>query len=460
MLSRTSSRSSSSVISSSSTEELVERTSEKQIRLPTVVSLASSSTKKSDSSTSNQENLLERRYGSVSHVAANAKKNTSSVSTTQELTSPGFPLDIWFEILDRIEEAGWTQKDVCNLYALGRTSKSFSEQVKTFITGRPELSIQINRLFSEVKISGIATSRIANLADIHRRTSDFRKTLWQVSEGSQLGAFAFPIIGAFALAGATVHAIRKKEIKIKMKKAKNSRDVKFTLSEVRQHDLKTVLSCAIKGEGTLLVDAAVRRGQSCDSVINALWTLNFLIGKYGSSREVYIELIGSDLSDQHLAEISQLSNNGFASIDFSDNRLSDIAIMIATLLPKWDLKRLILSNNRVSDAGAVALAKALSTEIGGKSVLAELRLDGNPVSPTGARALAIALQTNSTLSVLSLSVEAIDAKAAKALLEALMVKATPFKLILIGKLDDSIKGIFDKNKFPKQVQIDYVPDRE
>src|SRR4051812_47674451 len=58
MLSRTSSRSSSSVISSSSTEELVERTSEKQIRLPTVVSLASSSTKKSDSSTSNQENLL------------------------------------------------------------------------------------------------------------------------------------------------------------------------------------------------------------------------------------------------------------------------------------------------------------------------------------------------------------------------------------------------------------------
>jgi hypothetical protein len=41
-----------------------------------------------------------------------------------------------------------------------------------------------------------------------------------------------------------------------------------------------------------------------------------------------------------------------------------------------------------------------------------------------------------------------------------MVKATPFKLILIGKLDDSIKGIFDKNKFPKQVQIEYVPERE
>ena len=83
------------------------------------------------------------------------------------------------------------------------------------------------------------------------------------------------------------------------------------------------------------------------------------------------------------------------------NEISDAeAVYLARVIQRnfIPLKRLELSNNSISDAGAVALAQALHHN----STLTYLSLCNNSISDAGAVALAEALHHNSTLTLLKL----------------------------------------------------------
>ena len=82
------------------------------------------------------------------------------------------------------------------------------------------------------------------------------------------------------------------------------------------------------------------------------------------------------------------------------NEISDAEALAQAIQHNFiPLKRLDLSNNSISDAGAVALAQALHHN----STLTKLVLSNNSISAAGAVALAQALHHNSTLTWLNLS---------------------------------------------------------
>ena len=125
-----------------------------------------------------------------------------------------------------------------------------------------------------------------------------------------------------------------------------------------------------------------------------------------------LDLSDNSISDAGAVALAQaLHNSTMQKLDLSHNSISDDgAVALAQALHNSTMQKLDLSDNSISDDGAVALAQALPMH--------KLDLSNNSISDVGAVALAQALH-NSTMQKLDLSDNSISDDGAVALAQAL-----------------------------------------
>ena len=150
----------------------------------------------------------------------------------------------------------------------------------------------------------------------------------------------------------------------------------------------------------------------------------------GYSNIIYLS--NNSISDGGAVALAQAlhHNSTLEKLYLSNNSISDGgAVALAQALHhNSTLEKLDLSNNSISDAGAVALAQALHHN----STLKELDLSNNSISDGGAVVLAQALHHNSTLKRLYLSNNSISDAGAVPLAQALHHNSTLERLYLYG----------------------------
>ena len=136
----------------------------------------------------------------------------------------------------------------------------------------------------------------------------------------------------------------------------------------------------------------------------------------------------NEISDAEAAQVIQRNFIPLKRLDLSNNSISDAGAeaLAQALHHNSTLTQLDLSNNSISDAGAEALAQALHHN----STLTWLDLSNNSISDAGAVALAQTLHHNSTLTVLVLSNNSISDAGAVALAQALHHNSTLTGLVL------------------------------
>ena len=142
------------------------------------------------------------------------------------------------------------------------------------------------------------------------------------------------------------------------------------------------------------------------------------------------EWAGRHLTDEHMGAVSAMiaGNSQLEGLVLSRNRITDSgALLLAKALALSEsLRKLCLSGNRITDPGASALAAALPRmgwrrrgdadgKSGAGSLLEEVRLANNRIGDEGVTALAAALPALSQLSRLDLRCNSIGEAGAKAL---------------------------------------------
>ena len=146
--------------------------------------------------------------------------------------------------------------------------------------------------------------------------------------------------------------------------------------------------------------------------------------------DLIVNLSNNSISDAGAVALAQAlhHNSTLTDLNLSNNSISGAgAVALAQALHhNSTLTDLNLSHNSISGAGAVALAQALHHN----STLTDLNLSHNSISGAGAVALAQALHHNSTLTELDLSNNSIGDAGAAALAQALHHNSTLTKLFL------------------------------
>mmetsp|Transcript_42385 Transcript_42385/g.131210 ORF Transcript_42385/g.131210 Transcript_42385/m.131210 type:complete len:499 (+) Transcript_42385:30-1526(+) len=150
-----------------------------------------------------------------------------------------------------------------------------------------------------------------------------------------------------------------------------------------------------------------------------------------------LDLQGNDFGEPPVALISTLGRcPGLRALNLSSTRLSNGSVQaLLTLLPRapaTGLAALALSGNRLGDAGAAAVAKALVSF----PMLEELRLANNNISAEGLGALASALSVAPRLATLDLSAVKAGAPEERGALAAADAEALAAALKALPELRD------------------------
>jgi hypothetical protein len=125
-----------------------------------------------------------------------------------------------------------------------------------------------------------------------------------------------------------------------------------------------------------------------------------------------------DMGDTGVIALASRFPNTLVSLDLSENAVSDKgAISLASwLASSGDIKELRLGHNNIGDVGAAKLAAALTKN----TSLQTLDLSFNQIEGKGGRALAYSLKRNSTLQIMNLRHNRVESDGARLLAQALL----------------------------------------
>lgn len=153
-------------------------------------------------------------------------------------------------------------------------------------------------------------------------------------------------------------------------------------------------------------------------------------------------------SKRPISEIeNEITSNKIEMLDLSgrwteegDSNIQTEMFRIGETLKKnTSVKRLILSQNKIGDAGAKCIAEVLKVN----SRIIQLDLVNNDVGDEGAKFLSLALETNRSVLMLNLAFNKIGNEGAKALNQMLLQRLVPFQgVILTGNRFDEEQAKF------------------
>jgi Ran GTPase-activating protein (RanGAP) involved in mRNA processing and transport len=149
------------------------------------------------------------------------------------------------------------------------------------------------------------------------------------------------------------------------------------------------------------------------------------------NRQEKLNLSSNRIGDRQAKQIGEeLASNTLKRLDVSDNRISDGGVVAITsaLLTNQSLKFLNLGFNSIGDVGMTAVAQALTQN----NSLKELCLSGNEIRLVALQSLADALKINTGLTTLWLNLCSIDDQGAEMLADALKSNRTLATLYLFG----------------------------
>ena len=156
----------------------------------------------------------------------------------------------------------------------------------------------------------------------------------------------------------------------------------------------------------------------------------------GLSSLVSLSLTKNQIGDDGASEIGRQLPTLLEVLDLSDNDVADVGVeAIAAAVANSQVTKLLLANNKIGNAGAIALGQAETLS----GCLEEIDLSKNEIGDEGATALAEGLggRKNSTLTKLSLKDNRIGDAGAGAFVEHLDHNQTLTNLVLSGNDDIS-----------------------